>query len=92
MANDNGVTVQAVQFMDDMISITYAETRLQGKRVGHGETLYIQMDLVVDDVQEVLDTLREMIDKALEDVRNPEPTLRGEQRGSLTPPEEVATD
>lgn len=56
---------------DGLVDVTYMEEREQSDLVGHAHTLLVDVASVPGELDEVLDAIQDLIDKALLIRRNP---------------------
>ena len=71
---ENDPIVNSIVFGDRMIEISYQEPRDQTAQVMMVRTLAIDNLAVPDEMGELLDAVRQLLDAALVLARNPEPT------------------
>lgn len=65
------VVVTSVSFGDDTVEVTYAERREQSEQVGVLRSMLIARELVEDEVEELLDAARAIVDRGWVAIRNP---------------------
>ena len=69
---ENGVVISQVTFGDGGLEIVYLETREQSPKVGIVRTLIYEIDEEDQDrVEDIIDSLEELLDEALIKLRNP---------------------
>ncbi len=74
------VTITSVNFQRGIINIQYVEARETSDSVSIGRSMVIDTELVEEEVTEVEDLLRDIVDKGLLALRNPPQKVRARLR------------
>lgn len=80
MTDDPEVFVHSVMFrIDDMVEITYLEKRHQTERAGASTSVVAEWDDVKDDIEDIQEALRDLIDRIWERIRHPEESKKSDE-------------
>ena len=72
MSADNGIIISNVSFGENGVEIIYLETREQAKKVGIVRTVIYEYDSDTQDrIDDIVDSIEEILDEALIQLRNP---------------------
>jgi hypothetical protein len=73
---ESDLIIQSVIFGENGVEISFAERRDQSLQVALFKNIAIDMEFVKEEVEDVLDTLRDVVDKAHVILRNPPKKVR----------------
>lgn len=76
------VVIQSVNFQPGIINIQYAEERETNDFVSIGRSLVVDVEQIPDELAELDELLRDVIDKALLLLRNPPKKIRSRAGGT----------
>ena len=90
--HENDVLIHSITFTDEAVTIVFAEKRDTSRYVAMGKQITFDRSRLDEEVEEVLDSVRDLLDQAQILHRNPPKRIRRERGRSIEEFEEDEED